>query len=102
MNVGTGNWGETLLGGAERMMEYGGAKVGDRTMLDALIPALEAISNGVSLPEVATLADQKAKQTALLEEAKAGRSSYLSRDSLRGIEDPGARAVAMAFQALVI
>lgn len=95
-----GNWSEALLAGTDKMMEYGGAKIGDRTMLDALVPALEALNNGQSLAEAAQIADQKAQATAQLEQAGAGRSSYLKEESLKGVEDPGARAVALAFQAL--
>ena len=95
-----GNWSEALLAGTDKMMEYGGAKVGDRTMLDALVPALEALKNGKTLSEAAQIADQKAQATAQLEQAGAGRSSYLNEESLKGVEDPGARAVALAFQAL--
>ena len=83
------------------MMEYGGAQVGDRTMLDALVPGLEALKEGKSLREAALLTDEKAKATAQLEQAGAGRSSYLNEESLKGVEDPGARAVALAFQALI-
>ena len=96
-----GDWAEALLAGADKMMEYGGAQVGDRTMLDALVPALEALKAGKSFREAALLADEKAKATAQLEQAGAGRSSYLNEESLKGVEDPGARAVALAFQALI-
>ena len=34
---------ETLKAGLARMQEIGGAQVGDRTMVDALAPALEAL-----------------------------------------------------------
>ena len=95
------DWAEALLAGTHKMMEYGGAQVGDRTMLDALVPALEALKEGKSFREAALLADEKAKATAQLGEAGAGRSSYLNEESLKGVEDPGARAVALAFQALL-
>ena len=36
-----------LLIGLERMQEIGGARVGDRTMIDALRPALEALADGL-------------------------------------------------------
>lgn len=95
------NWAVALLAGTDKMMEYGGAQIGDRTMLDALVPALEALRDGSSLENAAEVAEKKAKETAKLSEAGAGRSSYLSEESLKGVEDPGARAVAIAFGALV-
>lgn len=100
-NFEEGNWARSLLAGARRMMDYGGAKVGDRTMLDALIPALEALRDGSSVSECAAVAEEKARGTARLAQAGVGRSSYLSKDTLQGVEDPGARAVAVAFKALL-
>ncbi len=37
------SWQNALHAGLEKMMAYGGAKPGDRTMLDALVPALDCI-----------------------------------------------------------
>jgi dihydroxyacetone kinase len=39
-----------LQSGLRRMMEYGGAKPGDRTMIDALEPALATLVSGNQLP----------------------------------------------------
>jgi dihydroxyacetone kinase len=94
-----GSWPAALRVGLQRMMHYGGAKLGDRTMLDALHPAIEALEKGGSLGEAAALAQQAAASTAHLTLAGAGRSAYLGADSLRGNIDPGARAVAIALEA---
>jgi ATP-dependent dihydroxyacetone kinase len=94
------NWPLALQSGLRRMMEYGGAKPGDRTMIDALEPALAALVSGKSVAEAAIAARKGANATAMMVKAKAGRSSYVSATNLQGIVDPGAEAVACLFEGL--
>ncbi|MXP50182.1 DAK2 domain-containing protein [Pantoea sp. Eser] len=89
-----------LQQGLEKMKQYGGAQLGDRTLIDALQPAIEAMVAGRSLAEVAEAAQQGSDATASMGKAKAGRSSYLNSDNLNGVPDPGAVAVARVFAAL--
>jgi len=89
-----------LQQGLEKMKQYGGAQLGDRTLIDALQPAIEAMVAGKSLAEVAEAAQQGSEATASMGQAKAGRSSYLNSDNLNGVPDPGAVAVARVFAAL--
>jgi dihydroxyacetone kinase len=89
---------EALRAGLERMQEIGGAKPGDRTMIDALAPALEALDE--SLAAATRAARKGANHTATLRKAKAGRAAYVSGDNLEGHVDPGAEAVARLFEAL--
>ncbi|CAM3639515.1 dihydroxyacetone kinase subunit DhaK [Rahnella bruchi] len=91
---------KALLFGLERMKHYGGADLGDRTMIDALQPALEALGKKDALKGAAKAAAKGAKDTAGMKKANAGRSSYLSSDSLKGVKDPGAVAVEKVFEAL--
>lgn len=87
-----------LLAGLARMQQIGGAKLGDRTMIDALQPALESMDQGLA---VATQAARKgADHTATLLRANAGRAAYVNADKLSGHKDPGAEAVARLFEAL--
>ncbi|MBZ9744152.1 dihydroxyacetone kinase subunit DhaK [Mesorhizobium sp. CO1-1-7] len=88
---------KALLAGLERMTFYGGAKPGDRTMVDALEPALKAL-DGNGLGDAATAARRGAEATAAMEKAKAGRSAYVGA-GLQGVVDPGAHAVAEVFAA---
>jgi dihydroxyacetone kinase len=89
---------DSLRAGLERMQEIGGAKPGDRTMIDALHPALDALDDGLA---AATAAARKgANHTATLRKAKAGRAAYINADNLQGHIDPGAEAVARLFEAL--
>ena len=89
----------SLKAGLRRIQEVGGAKLGDRTMIDALEPALEALSLGL---EPAAMAARKgANFTATILRARAGRASYVSGTNLSGHNDPGAEAVARLFEELV-
>ena len=89
---------DSLAAGLARLKEVGGAEVGDRTMVDALQPALDALAGG--LPAAAAAARRGAERTAGIVRARAGRASYLSADQIRGHVDPGAEAVARLFEQL--
>lgn len=88
---------KALLAGLDRMTFYGGARVGDRTMVDALEPGLKAL-DAKGLDAAATAARHGAEATAAMEKAKAGRSAYVGT-KLQGVVDPGAHAVAEVFAA---
>ncbi|WFP63213.1 dihydroxyacetone kinase subunit DhaK [Mesorhizobium sp. WSM4904] len=88
---------KALLAGLDRMTFYGGAKVGDRTMVDALEPALKAL-DASGLEAAAQAARHGAETTAAMQKAKAGRSAYVGRQL--DTADPGAFAVAEAFAAV--
>ncbi|GAA6181479.1 dihydroxyacetone kinase subunit DhaK [Shimia sp. NS0008-38b] len=90
---------DALKEGLNRMQKIGGANLGDRTMVDALHPALEALDEGI---EAAALAAREgATLTASITQAKAGRASYISADQLKGHTDPGAEAVARLFEGIL-
>jgi dihydroxyacetone kinase-like protein len=85
----------------------GAAKVGDKTMVDALTPAAEAFQAAVN--EGGTLADAAKRAQAAAEEGAAstvplqalkGRASYLGPRSV-GHMDPGAASTSLLFRALV-
>ncbi len=87
-----------LKAGLERIQQVGGAAPGHRTMIDALHPALEALSGGVAA--AAAAARVGADATATITRARAGRAAYVSADNLSGQVDPGAEAVARVFERL--
>jgi dihydroxyacetone kinase len=87
---------QALKIGLARMQDVGGAKLGDRTMVDALAPALDCLE--VSLKDAALAARQGANLTALIGKANAGRATYVSSEHLFGHIDPGAEAVARVFE----
>jgi len=98
-------WAKAIEEGVHAISELGGAKPGDRTMLDALYPFVAALkSAGANASrEVLEAAVEEAKRGA---EATAqmtprlGRSSYLG-DRVIGHADPGATAVALWLGAVV-
>ena len=87
-----------LKSGLERMQQVGGAEIGDRTMVDALHPALEVLHLGFS--EASDAARKGANHTATIIKAKVGRASYINAEQLEGNIDPGAEAVARLFKHL--
>ena len=96
------HWLAALTAAVAGIEDLGGAKAGDRTMLDALIPARDALANSSktnpSLAAVAQAAQLGADATAALSPRR-GRSSYLG-DRALGHPDPGAVAVATWLRAL--
>ena len=74
--------------------------MGARTMLDALFPAADALLASGSIADAATAAEKGAESTGKMETASAGRSNYLSAESLKGTPDPGAVAAALVFASL--
>jgi triose/dihydroxyacetone kinase / FAD-AMP lyase (cyclizing) len=100
------DWAAAMHGAAEAISELGGAKPGDRTMLDALVPAANALESGLksSQPveqvwaEVVRAAESGAQGTAQMT-PRAGRASYLGARAI-GTPDGGAVAVACWLKAL--
>lgn len=89
----------SLKEGLARMQKIGGAEVGDRTMVDALKPALDELE-ARGMTEAAIAARSGAAHTATILKAKAGRASYINAEQLQGHVDPGAEAVARLFEQL--
>ncbi|MFJ6751790.1 MULTISPECIES: dihydroxyacetone kinase subunit DhaL [unclassified Streptomyces] len=85
-----------LASGVDGVTQLGGAAPGDKTMLDALVPAVEALST--SFDAAAEAAAQGALATVPLQ-ARRGRASYLGERSI-GHQDPGATSSALVFAAL--
>jgi dihydroxyacetone kinase len=94
-----------LEAAADSIAQRGQVAPGDRTMLDALGPAADAMraatdggdDAGIALEKAARAADAGAKATATMV-AKVGRAGWLA-DRAAGHEDAGARLVAMAVDA---
>ncbi|MEU1196620.1 dihydroxyacetone kinase subunit DhaL [Streptomyces sp. NPDC005813] len=86
-----------LRAGVDAVMALGGASPGDKTMIDALVPAVDALSE--SFAAAKTAADEGAVATTPLQ-ARKGRASYLGERSI-GHQDPGATSSALLIGALV-
>ncbi|MCX5257614.1 dihydroxyacetone kinase subunit DhaL [Streptomyces canus] len=87
---------EALRAGVEAVMTLGGAAPGDKTMIDTLVPAVDALGTGFAAAR--TAAEQGALSTTPLQ-ARKGRASYLGERSI-GHQDPGATSAALLIAAL--
>jgi triose/dihydroxyacetone kinase / FAD-AMP lyase (cyclizing) len=102
--MGLAQWAEALDQGCRAISELGGAKPGDRTMLDALDPFVKTLWNGVggkasgeAILAAVEAAERGAEATARMK-PRLGRSSYLG-DRVLGYPDPGAKAVVVWLRA---
>lgn len=84
--------------GVEGLQQRGKAEVGDKTMIDAFVPAVEAMRSaleaGSGLKEIldrGTAAAEAGVQATVDMQARKGRGSYLGERSI-GHPDPGAKA----------
>ncbi|MFJ8649461.1 dihydroxyacetone kinase subunit DhaL [Streptomyces sp. NPDC093546] len=92
---------EALRAGVAAVAQLGGAKAGDKTMLDALEPAVEALGAappGEAFAAAARAAEEGALGTVPMQ-ARKGRASYLGERSI-GHQDPGAASSALLIAAL--
>lgn len=96
---------EGIATGTETIQRLGGAKVGDKTMVDAMVPASEALKEAAgrdggladALAKAAESASKGAQSTKEIT-ASLGRASYVG-DLSTGVVDPGAEAIALFFAA---
>ncbi len=93
------DWRAAFDAGLVRMKHDGGAALGDRTLIDALEPALLALQDGGNLQDAARAARAGALSTRTMA-ARAGRAAYVPQANLEGVTDPGAEAVARLFERL--
>jgi dihydroxyacetone kinase-like protein len=86
-------WTAALDAGIKGVQSRGKAEPGDKTMIDALLPALEALqsSDGDAAAALANAADaaEEGMKSTIPMEARKGRASYLGPRSV-GHQDPGA------------
>ncbi len=95
-----------LEAGVEGIISRGRAQAGDKTMIDAWQPALEALKSGLAegktiaaaMDDVVTSAEAGLQATIPMQ-AKKGRASYLGERSI-GHPDPGATSTTYILNAL--
>ncbi len=100
-----------ILSGLQQALEVikrrgGNTEVGDKTLVDALEPAVEAVKNSVSSGEKNILniiqnaynAAKKGSENTINITAKKGRASYLG-DRSKGTQDPGSVVIYLMFEA---
>ncbi|MFI6010040.1 dihydroxyacetone kinase subunit DhaL [Streptomyces sp. NPDC051243] len=94
--VGEEQLAQALRAGVDAVMALGGAAPGDKTMIDALVPAVDALGDGFAAARAA--AEEGALATTPLQ-ARKGRASYLGERSI-GHQDPGATSSALLIAGL--
>jgi dihydroxyacetone kinase-like protein len=94
-----------LRAGVDGVVQRGRAEAGDKTMFDALAPALDALDGALAAgteltPALgeATVAAEKGRDATESMVARKGRASYLGQRSV-GHQDPGATSAAMLIKA---
>jgi dihydroxyacetone kinase-like protein len=96
-----------LQGAVDGVLQRGRAQPGDKTMIDTLLPALDALKAGVAagkgvvgaMEDAVGAAEQGMKDTIPLQ-ARKGRASYLGERSI-GHQDPGATSSYLVLNALL-
>jgi triose/dihydroxyacetone kinase / FAD-AMP lyase (cyclizing) len=102
-STGLVQWAEALDQGCRAISELGGAKRGDRTMLDALDPFVKSLKGaGAKISREVLLAAvtdaERGVEATVQMMPRLGRSSYLG-DRVLGHPDSGAKAVAIWLRA---
>src|SRR6478672_4368769 len=92
-----------MRAGLEGIVARGKAEAGDKTMFDALAPAVQALEAGVAGDFTSTLraaadAAEKGRDGTVEMLARKGRASYLGERSI-GHQDPGATSAALLVSA---
>ncbi len=106
-SVGTSQAAAMLEAAVSAVQKRGKAQLGDKTLLDALIPAAQALKQAdrenLPLSQAAVLSLKEAREGAektIAMKARTGRSGYLG-DRTIGQKDPGAAAVVVILESFV-
>ncbi|QQM19972.1 dihydroxyacetone kinase subunit DhaK [Rhodococcus sp. P-2] len=105
--LGLGAIAAAARAGLDNITSLGGARVGDKTMVDAIVPAVESLEQSVTaeadrdtaLASAADAARAGAESTETML-ANRGRASYVG-EAARGVVDPGALLIAWFFASAV-
>jgi len=103
--VGAQEWVAALRAAIEMVAQRGQAQRGDKTMIDALLPAVETLdrelTQGGDLAtalRAAVVAAEEGMRATIPLQARRGRASYLGERSI-GHQDPGATSSALLLRA---
>jgi phosphoenolpyruvate---glycerone phosphotransferase subunit DhaL len=98
--IDSAGWAQAWRKGLEGVQARGKAEPGDKTMVDALLPAVEALERASDLDGglgAAVEAAQRGMQESVPLLARKGRASYLGERS-QGHQDPGATSTYYLFK----
>jgi hypothetical protein len=82
-----------------QLCRYTRARLGDRTMMDALIPFVRKFGETGDVEEAVERAREGVEGTKTME-AKLGRSTYLDESATNGVPDPGAYGLLVLLQGM--
>jgi dihydroxyacetone kinase-like protein len=106
VDVSAAQLGMALQAALAGIQQLGAAATGDKTMVDALAPAVDAyraiVDTGGNLAEAthaASAAAARGLRSTVAMQARKGRASYVGERTI-GHEDPGAASTALILQAL--
>jgi len=94
---------EMLIAGINKMHKQSRAQVGDKTMMDAMLPALDSLRSADKSATVPEILKQAAKAATDGSEATKGMKAKFGRarnlgDRVLGHKDPGSVSVSLIFQ----
>jgi dihydroxyacetone kinase len=102
--TGLAPWADALFQGCQAISDLGGARPGDRTMLDALDPFVKTLQQAMAVKTTreavlaAVEAGERGADATAQMKPTLGRSSYLG-DRVLGHPDPGAKAIVLWLRA---
>lgn len=91
---------KALSGALGVLLKFTRARVGDRTMMDCLIPFVEVLERTGGDVEGALREAVRGVDGTKKMEAKLGRSTYLDESATRGVPDPGAYGLLVLFKGM--
>lgn len=94
------SWRGVWAKGIQCLRDHNAASRGERSFMDALIPALEALDKGLEPRQAAAAARSGCNSTANME-ARVGRACHVPVEKYAGHVDAGAEAVALFLQAML-
>jgi dihydroxyacetone kinase len=92
-------WVNALEYASSALSTYTPARVGDRTLVDALHPFIETLKTTKSVSNAAEASEEGASKTKNMT-ASLGRSVYVGEDAVKDVPDPGAWGLCQFFLGL--
>lgn len=83
---------QALKAALDQLLKYTRARLGDRTMMDALIPFIDTLLDSGDVEAALSKTKDGVDGTKKME-AKLGRSTYLDESATQGVPDPGAHGL---------
>ena len=93
---------EALEKALAELCKYTRARLGDRTMMDALIPFIDSLKASGNDAGSAVEAARKGVDGTKKMEASLGRSAYLDESATRGVPDPGAYGLLVLLEGMAM